>query len=113
VATTDLPARWRAQAEQLERFAPAAATAFRDAAAELESALHAADAEELTLREAAKESGYAERTLREKLAKKEIPNAGERHRPRIRRADLPRRARAAGGAWDPSEHVQAITARPS
>ncbi|MEQ1857237.1 MAG: hypothetical protein ABL963_12235 [Longimicrobiales bacterium] len=111
--TDDLPRIWRGRADELRPYAPAAAEAFTRAAVELEESLHADGAEELTLAEAAQESRYAARTLREKLAKGELPNAGARHRPRIRRADLPRRAGAAQGGWDASAHVADIVGRVS
>ena len=50
-----LIATWRRRAEDLRPYAPAAAAAFEHAAAELESALRAADADLLTLKEAARE----------------------------------------------------------
>jgi hypothetical protein len=108
VNLAELPTLWRARADELRPYAPGVGEAFARAAAELEEALHAAGTEELTLAEASRESGYAERTLREKLANGELPNAGARHRPRIRRADLPRRAGAAQGGWDSERHVAAI-----
>jgi hypothetical protein len=89
--TAELPASWRTRAAELERFAPAAAEAFRDAAAELDAALQAESDEELTLSEAAKVSGYSDRRLRELIADGVVPNAGRKGAPRVRRADLPLR----------------------
>lgn len=45
--------------------------------------------EELTLEEAVAYSGLAYDTIRRKLAEGEIPNAGRKGRPRVRRGDLP------------------------
>ena len=45
--------------------------------------------EPLTLREAAAESGYSVSHLHHLVAVGEIPNAGAKGRPRIRRGDLP------------------------
>jgi hypothetical protein len=88
-----LPAAWRDRAEQLRRWARAegAAVAWEAAAAELDEALRACADEELTLSEAAEVSGYSERRIRELVAGGDIPNAGRKHRPRVRRGDLPRR----------------------
>jgi hypothetical protein len=91
-SSTDLPATWRDRAAELDPYAPPAAEAFRTAAAELEATLRAAADEELTLAEAAAESGYSAERLRRKVAGGEIPNAGRKGAPRIRRADLPRKA---------------------
>jgi len=93
----ELPRTWRSRAEELRPYAPAAAEAFARAADELAGALASAADEELTLAEAAAESGYSERRLRELLAAGELPQAGRKGRPRIRRGDLPRRAGAAQG----------------
>ena len=105
---SELPRYWAARAAELAPYAPAAAAAFRQAGAELQNALDAAADEALTLTEAARESGYAARTLRQKVAEGEIPNAGKKGSPRIRRGDLPRRARATSGGWDPRDHVAGI-----
>jgi hypothetical protein len=104
----DLPSTWRTRAAELERYAPAAAEAFRVAAAELEEDRRKAADEELTLGEAARESGYSERRLRELIAEKKLPNVGRKHAPRLRRADVPRRATKGGGGWDPAGHVHDI-----
>ena len=107
---SDLPSAWRTRAENLERYAAPAAAAFRTAADELEETIRSADEEKLTLAVASTESGYAARTLREKLAKGEIPNAGQKHRPRIRRGDLPRRVPGEAGVFDPAAHVADLIA---
>jgi hypothetical protein len=110
----ELPALWRARAETLRRFAPAAATAFEDAADELEAALREAAETPLTLAEAARESGYSERRLRELLAAGAIPNAGRKNAPRIRRADLPRKAsRAVQRGYDPRGDAARLLLRAS
>lgn len=105
---SNLATAWRALAEQLRPYAPPAAEAWGRAADELEAALRASADEELTLAEAARESGFADRTLREKLAKGEIPNVGRKHAPRIRRGDLPRRARANSGGFDAAAEARLI-----
>jgi hypothetical protein len=89
----DLPAAWRERATELRRFgAEPQAVTLEAVAAELEAALRAADDEELTLKEAAAESGYSAERLRHKVAEGDVPNAGRKGAPRIRRADLPRKA---------------------
>jgi len=112
----DLPQAWRARAEELRRYgAEPQAVTLEATAAELEASIRAMDGEELTLQEAALESGYSERRLRELLASGEVPQAGRKGRPRIRRADLPKRAGAARDAtptdYDPAADAAAILAR--
>jgi hypothetical protein len=100
----DLPATWRERSDELRPYAPAAAEAFARAADELAAAMRAADDEPLTLAEAAEESGYSARRLRELLAAGDVPNAGRKHRPRVRRGDLPRRPnKASSNGYDAAE----------
>jgi hypothetical protein len=87
----DLSDLWRAKADGLARFAPAAAEAFKECADLLEDALRRQADEELTMAQAAEASGLSQRRLRELLAAGDIPNAGKRGAPRLRRGDLPRR----------------------
>lgn len=87
-----LPSVWRSQADALERFAPAAATAFRDAAVALEAALRSDADETLTLAEAALASGFSTDHLRHEIAAGRIPQAGKKGAPRVRRADLPKKS---------------------
>jgi multidrug efflux pump subunit AcrA (membrane-fusion protein) len=103
VTTADLPESWRTRAAELRRWAAAegAATALEAAAAELEAAVRAAEDQELTLAEAADESGLSERRLRELIAAGDVPQAGRRGRPRIRRGDLPVRRKASRPAPSP------------
>lgn len=110
---TDLAAFWRARAGDLRPYAPAAAQAFERAAAELEGALRDAADEPLTLAEASAESGYSERRLRELVATGDIPQAGRKHAPRIRRGDLPRRAGAGKGpeSYDPVGDAASLMGR--
>ena len=107
---SDFPGIWRLEAQRLrDRYGLEELARLTEShAAELEAAIREAGEEELTLSAASQESDYAARTLREKLSKGEIPNAGRKHAPRIKRADLPRRARAAAEGWDPAEHVRSI-----
>jgi hypothetical protein len=114
VTTSELPALWRARADDIGRFAPAAGEAFRECAAELAAALVAAESELLTLEQGAKESGYTTDHLRHMLTDGRIKNAGARGRPRIRRGDLPKKA-GAGDApdapYDPTQDAIDLEAR--
>ena len=93
----ELAAQWLTDAALLdEHGADQAAATARRHAGQLESALKEAADEELTLADAVRESGYFARWLRELVSEGAIPNAGEKGRPRIRRSDLPRKARAQG-----------------
>lgn len=109
-----LPDSWRDRADELERYAPPAAAAFREAADELEEALRLAAEESLTLQEAADESGYSTRRLRELLADGTIPQAGRKGAPRIRRGDLPIKPGAAaptGYDYDVEADADALAGR--
>jgi hypothetical protein len=110
MSAPDLPAAWRARAAELQRFAPPAAEAFRTAADELEAAVAADDAAELTMAEAVEESRYSERRLRQMLASGELPNAGQPGRPRIRRSDLPRKPKSTDGSssYDPAADARRL-----
>lgn len=96
-----LASRWRTEAETLDRYGDGrGATVARLHADELEQAAADLAAEALTLSEAAAESGYSERRLRELLTSGEIPQAGKKGAPRIRRGDLPRKP----GSATPSDY---------
>lgn len=89
----DLPSHWCHEAELLRRRGQDALAAMADSYAdELEAALREHDLEALTLQEAAVESGYSYSALQKMVAKGELPNLGDKHRPRVRRGDLPRKA---------------------
>ncbi len=96
----ELAPAWRARAEQLRPYAAAAARAFEEAASELETALAAAENDALNLTEASRESGYSADYLGRLIRAGKIPNVGREHAPRIRRANLPKKASASasGGA---------------
>jgi hypothetical protein len=79
---------WRAKAEQLERYAPVAAVAFRDAALELEAALHSTE-DGVTLAEAERLGGYSADHLSRLVREGRLTNVGRKYAPRIRRADVP------------------------
>lgn len=80
---------WRTQAELLRRRgAPQQAETLESAAEDLEDRLREWKLELLTLEEAAEEAGLAYDTIQRKVAEGEIPNAGEKNAPRVRRAAL-------------------------
>jgi hypothetical protein len=83
-----LPEVWRAKAAELERYSPAAAIAFRDAAQELEAALHSTE-DGVTLTEASRVGGYSVDHLARLVREQRLTNLGRKHAPRIRRADVP------------------------
>lgn len=89
---------WRARAGELRPFAPGVAEAFAKCADELEAAIREQGNETLNLTEAARESGYSADHLARLVKGGKIPNAGSKHRPRIRRANLPRKATAVSAA---------------
>lgn len=105
---------WRSKAEQLERFAPAAAVAFRDAALELETALRVDADAVLTLQEAALASSYSVDHLRHLLASGALRNVGQKRRPRVRAGDLPRKASTRTSRYDPNaDALRLVGRRPS
>jgi len=89
-AMHDLIARWRSEAETVERCGhESTSKLIRRLAVEADEALRDDQDEPLTLAEAALESSYSTEHLRTMVAAETIPNAGEKGRPRIRRGDLP------------------------
>lgn len=89
-AVRELAETWLEEAELLRKYgAEAAASAAELHARQLVGRLEASEKELLTLAQAAKESGYSQDHLRHLVADGTLPNAGEKGRPRIRRADLP------------------------
>lgn len=87
----------RARAEDVGKFSRAARNAFLEAAATVEASIRAWQNELLTLQEAARESGYSVDYLGEMLREGRIANAGRKHSPRIRRADLPKKPQRGPG----------------
>ena len=106
----DLAARWREQAEGYARDgATGQAAVLRRVADELEEGRRAWCEAELSLAEAAEESGYSTDRLRELVAEGRLPAAGASGALRVRRADLPRRPRrpSLGVVEDLAERVEA------
>ena len=75
------------------RGAPQQADALESCADELEAALRQHEQEALTLQEASEESGYSYSALQKMVATGKLARVGNKHTPRVRRRDLPRKAR--------------------
>jgi hypothetical protein len=89
---TGLGARWRAEASLLRRRgADAQAVVLETCAAEFDEWLRERSLEALSLAEAERESGYSYSALQKMVARGELENIGDKHRPRVRRGDLPRK----------------------
>jgi hypothetical protein len=81
--------QWREKASDLRRYGAAASAAAVEACAgDLEAWLDAWADVLLTPKEAAAETGLRPETIAKKIASGELPNAGRKHRPRVRRRDL-------------------------
>jgi hypothetical protein len=93
----ELVTQWRTEADTLARYSPELARIARTHADELDAAMRALDDDALDLATAARESGYSVERLRHMVADGSVPNAGRKGAPRVRRADLPRKPRAAAG----------------
>ena len=90
---TRLAAGWRQEAEILRRNqATALAKVKEDCAEQLEIWEREYQLAALSLPDAVKESGVSYSALQKMLADGRVLNVGEKHRPRIRRGDLPRKA---------------------
>jgi hypothetical protein len=89
----DLLAEWRTHAEGLRHYgADAQATAVDQCANRLEEAFRQMEDEQLTLQDAAEESGYTADHLGRLVRDGKIPNAGRPSAPRISRRDVPIKA---------------------
>ena len=108
----DLPALWRQRADFLNRYGDReCARLWILAAVELERALEAFGAEKLTLAEAANVSGYSASYIGKLVASGDLPNAGRKNAPRVRRADL--KAKPKNGRGRPvhptEQHTKQVT----
>ena len=100
-ALESLASRWLSVAETLDdALDERGASLYRRHATELREALRVSGDEVLTLSEAATESGYSQSRLRHMVASGDLPQAGVKGKPRIRRGDLPNK---------PHKHDQATT----
>ena len=87
-----LAARWRAEAAVLRRRGAALqAEVLEQCAAELEADERERALEALTLEQAATESGYSYSALQKLVGSGALTNVGDKHRPRVRRGELPRK----------------------
>jgi excisionase family DNA binding protein len=87
----ELALRFKARADDLVRFSPPAAEAFRECALELERFARSHDDETLSREEAASLMGVHPDSISRLIRKGKLRNVGTARRPRIRRADLPAR----------------------
>lgn len=88
-----LAACWRQDAEILRRRGAAAhAEVLESCAEELEARQREYQLEALSLCQAAEETGLSYSALQKMVANGRVANVGNKHRPRIRRGDLPRKA---------------------
>lgn len=116
-AYAELADRWRADAVVLRRYGcEAEAQLLESRADELGEAERAAGDEQLSLQEAAAESGYSKRRIRELVSEGKVPNAGRKGAPRVRRSDLPRkpkrgRSKGSGGDYDPAADARDVAIR--
>ena len=91
----ELAERWRTEAERLRGWgASEQATVLETCAGQLEAHTRQQELEALTLEDAAEASGYSYSSLQKKVAGGELANVGTKGSPRVRRGDLPRKARA-------------------
>lgn len=91
-----LEGEWRATAETLKAHgAKSRAKLVQHLSDRLLEAACRSTEEVLTLAEAAAESGYTAAHLGKLIAKREIPNAGKKRSPRLRRSDLPKKPKLA------------------
>ena len=113
-AVHDLVARWRNEADTLERCGhESTGKLIRRLAVEVEEALKHDQDETLTLAEAAVASSYSTEHLRKMVAAETIPNAGGKGRPRIRRGDVPlKRVTKHGNLGTPEDDARAFLNRP-
>jgi len=86
---TPLLEKWRADAAVLrQRGAERQAEALESCIEELLTWLREYEMETLTLQQAAEETGFSYSAMQKKVARGELPNAGGKNRPRVRRKDL-------------------------
>ena len=86
--------RWRREADAARQIgADAQAKTLEKCANDFEACAREEQLHSVTLREAEALSGYSYSSLEKQLRRGRLPNAGTKHRPRVRIADLPRKAR--------------------
>jgi hypothetical protein len=113
----DLQAKWRARRDEFARFQAAVngATLCDELLADLDNARLERDNEALTLRVAATLSGYTVDHLARLIRQGKLPNAGRKHAPRVRRADLPCKgndtARRAAASYNAAADARSLAGR--
>jgi hypothetical protein len=108
-ALEDLIRRWHEDAAKFRRYGDEQlAKVCVLHADELDQTARAIENVPLTLEEAEIESGYSRSRLRHLVADGTIPNAGRKGSPRIRRGDLPRKARGSGLGFDAGQAARAV-----
>jgi hypothetical protein len=111
---TELATRWREDAETFDRYGDEQlAKVCRTHADDLEAALRSADDDALDLASAARESGLSIDRLRHKVAAGELPNAGRKGKPLIRRGDLPVKRQAGSSAFDAAGVARSLLRGPA
>ena len=106
---TELATKWRRDAETVLHYGDVqAAQILRGCANSLDAAMRALDDDKLALSEAAKESGLSVDRLRHQVAAGEIPNAGRKGAPRIRRGDLPFKRKERKSGFDAQAAARSI-----
>lgn len=91
---------WRLEAERLRPFNAGAAIAFETCARQIEETLRDSESELLTLSQAADFSGFSADHLGRLIRQGKITNFGRQNAPRVRCADLPRKAKASSCLTD-------------
>lgn len=93
MAGTELIALWRARADILEPYAEGVARALRTCADEREAEMAAEASDTVTPAEGAILSGYTADALGKMIRDGRLRNVGTKRRPKIPRADLPKKPR--------------------
>jgi hypothetical protein len=111
-----LPACWLARSDDLRRHAAeGAACAYEYAANELAKALQLQVEACLTMKDAARVSGFSAEHLARLVREGKLPNAGRLGRPRVRVGDLPQKRPAIAAKlaplYDPVTDARALVSR--
>ncbi len=104
----ELERSWLDEADQYERVGALVKgdLLLRRAVDDLRRTILARATQILTVGEAARESGFSESHLFHLLESHRIPNAGRPNRPRVRRADLPKKRRGRSGSQIARDRAQ-------
>jgi hypothetical protein len=112
----DLLGAWRRSATEMREWGDDRGAAVLDrAVVQLDEAIRSVQSEAMRLAEASRESGYTADHLARLIRTGKLPNAGRRHAPRVRRADLPCRAnriaRESAERYDPAADARSLLGR--